>query len=86
MPRFDKRFIDLMFDFHDPLFVKLRTALEYVNSNKALQVSLSQEEADISLARRTRLFGSVAVVCQAFREQRIYVHRIVIAWMATLGE
>lgn len=32
--RFDKRFIDLMFDFHDPLFVKLRTALEYVNSNK----------------------------------------------------
>ncbi len=29
------RFIDLMFDFHSPLFVKLRTALEYVNSNKA---------------------------------------------------
>eukprot|EP00798_Chlamydomonas_sp_ICE-L_P022183 gene22183-29245_t len=25
---FDKNFIDLMFDFHDPLFVKLRTALD----------------------------------------------------------
>ena len=38
--RFDKSFIDQLFDFHDPLFTKLRTALEYVNASKSLNPRL----------------------------------------------
>lgn len=126
-----QRFIDLMFDFHDPLFVKLRTggwargpwltlvraaarnallpqphahptpaflpsrscisrsstlphtsshipthysspmhtraALEYVNSNKALAVSLSQgEEEEIRGARKSRARAQLDAVTRAF--------------------
>ena len=54
------------------------------NPLQALQVSLSQEEADISLARRTRLFSSVGVVSQAFTFRRSHLHRVVLTWMAHL--
>lgn len=49
-------------------------------------MSLSQEGADISLARRARLFGSVSVVCHAFQSQRTHLHRMLLAWAAHLSE
>jgi hypothetical protein len=59
----------------------------YSSHSQALQVSLSQEEAEISLARRTRLLGSLSVVGQAFRSpSRTHVHRYLIAWMGHLSE
>ncbi|KAJ9525168.1 hypothetical protein QJQ45_020714 [Haematococcus lacustris] len=75
---FDHRFVDLMFDSHDPLFVKLRTALEYVNSNKALNVSLRQDEADIQQARQARLISSWTAVGDAYMEATTHVHRRVL--------
>ncbi|GFH24473.1 hypothetical protein HaLaN_22279, partial [Haematococcus lacustris] len=75
---FDHRFVDLMFDSHDPLFVKLRTALEYVNSNKALNVSLRQDEADIQQARQARLISSWTAVGDAYMEASTHVHRRVL--------
>ncbi|KAJ9525269.1 hypothetical protein QJQ45_020810 [Haematococcus lacustris] len=68
----------VMFDSHDPLFVKLRTALEYVNSNKALNVSLRQDEADIQQARQARLISSWTAVGDAYMEASTHVHRRVL--------
>lgn len=53
---------------------------------QALQVSLSQEEAEISVARRNNLMTSVKVVAQAFSSQRTHLHRFLIAWLAEISE